>query len=73
MTLTVIQSGKTVEVDPEMVSRTRRRLENYLVTTAQLNTVKDALWELNQGRTISTTVPVNISPSLKTDTYWRDR
>ena len=73
MTLTVIQSGQKVEVDPETVSRTRVRLENYLITKAQLNTVQDALYELNHGRTISTEVPVRISASLQTDTYWRDR
>lgn len=71
MNLTVIQSGQTVEVDPEMVSRTRQRLENYMITKCPLQSVQDALWELNQGRTISTEVPLRISRSLQTDTYWK--
>lgn len=73
MELTIIQTGQTVEVDAELVSRARQTMEGKLALCYS-HSLRDALWELNQGRTISTpTDPARVHKSLKTETYYNPR
>jgi hypothetical protein len=75
MTLTVIHTGKQVAVKKSLVSTAVEALERYLysVRVDRKQQVRDALYELRHGRTVSTEaagINERVDPSLMTCTYY---
>jgi len=75
MELTVIQTGQTVDVSRNWVDKAIVALKCYLYTVRvdRKAQVRDALYELNRGRTVSTEsagINERVHPSLMTAAYY---
>jgi hypothetical protein len=75
MLLTVIHTGEQVEVEHGLVAKAIGALSVYLsrVRVDRREPVKDALYELRHGRTVSTEaagINERVDPSLLTCTYY---